>query len=71
MYLKELRRHLTLCEQLLRERTKKVARDPKGMTRYEARVTHTLTMYHLVQELRGIAEQDPDMWDDEPDIRPF
>lgn len=71
MYLNELIRHLSLCEQLLRERSKKVSREPTGGVRYQARVTHTLTMYHLVQELRGIAEQDPDKWDDEPDLVPF
>lgn len=71
IYLEEVRRHLEQCERLLKERTKKVSRDKTGLTTYEARVSHTLTMYHLVQELRGVVMQDPDHWADEPDIVPF
>lgn len=70
-YLSALRSQLAMCEKLLVERTKKVARDPQGLSTYNARLTHTLAMYHLVQELRGMVEQDPDLWEDEPDIVPF
>lgn len=35
------------------------------------RVAHTKTIINLMSELLGVIKQDPDNWEDEPDLVPF
>ncbi len=70
-YLAAVTSHLRLAEQTLHLRLAKLERIKSRDSRHYNRLQHTRSMLLLVQELRGMSMQDPDMWDDEPDLVPF
>jgi len=71
IYIIELRRHLGMCANILEARGKTSEREQVGMSLHFSRIRHTNIMLNLVNELRGVVEQDPENWDDEPDVVPF
>lgn len=66
-----VRSHLKLANAVLEERLRALETTRTRLSRHYSTVAHTRAMLTLVEELRGLAEQDPDMWDAEPDIVPF
>jgi len=71
IHLQVLASHLRLAEMALEARTKGLENTRSKHSRHYNRVNHTAAMLSLVQELRGLALQDPDVWDDEPELVPF
>lgn len=69
--LKIVRSHLRLCAMALEERQKRLDNTTSKLSLHYNRVAHTAMMLELVQELQGLATQDPDLWEDEPDVVPF
>ena len=62
---------LRLAEMALEHRLKKLENTRSKLSRHYNRVSHTTALLSLVQEMRGVVLQDPDVWDEEPDLVPF
>lgn len=65
------RANLKLAEQALTIRRKRLENTTTKLSRHYNTVQHTEALIGLLQELRGLLEQDPQKWDDEPDLVPF
>ncbi len=63
--------HLYLTMLCLVARQSRLEKTTTRMSRHYSRIAHTVALIHLVEELQGLVQQDPDMWDDEPDLVPF
>lgn len=63
--------HLTGAGLVLRHRHKRLENTRSRMSRHYNRLQHTDILISLIEEILGLIEQDPDMWDDNPDIVPF
>lgn len=70
-YMQSVTSQLKLADLMLHARLAKLERQTDRPSRHYNRLQHTRSMLLLVQELRGMALQDPDMWEDEPDLVPF
>lgn len=44
---------------------------PVGLSRRWSRLRHTEAIIGLLEELQGVVAQDPDHWDDDPELLPF
>lgn len=63
--------HVTLARKVMEARAKRLAETRTKLSRHYNRVRHTKAMIDLLEELGGVLEQDPDKWDDEPELIPF
>ncbi len=63
--------HLKLILVALKQRQKRLVLASSRLSRHYNRTNHTATLIVLVEELQGVVLQDPDNWDDEPDLVPF
>ena len=63
--------HLKLCRLALNQRLKTLEARTSKQSRHYNRLKHTRSMLVLLMELEGMVMQDPDLWDDEPDLVPF
>ncbi len=62
---------LRLASKILHVRQMRLAKTTTRMSRHYNKVKHTDAMISLLEELRGFVLQDPDYWDEEPDLVPF
>lgn len=62
---------LRLALMCLQQREKRLQNTGRKLSRHYNRVQHTQAMIGLLEEILGVALQDPDVWDDEPDLVPF
>lgn len=69
--LKTAAMHLRLAALALTERGSRLESARTRMSRHYNRVQHTAALIALLEELRGVIQQDPDLWDDNPDDVPF
>ncbi len=65
----ESRVHLALNNMHERARLLEKTRSKKSL--HYNRVAHTKAIINLLSELLGVMKQDPDNWEDEPDLVPF
>lgn len=63
--------HLKACRLVLEHRQERLDKTKSKLSLHYARLRHTKIMAGLVAELEGVAHQDPDNWNDEPDSFPF
>lgn len=70
-YINAAASHLKLADNTLRARLDKLEKATTKTSRHYNKIQHTHSMISLIEELRGIVLQDPDMWDEEPDLVPF
>lgn len=71
IYLTAVQSHLKLARKTLQARLKVVEKQSTGMLYREWTLAHTSAMLSYVEELEGMVIQDPENWDDEPDLAPF
>ncbi len=65
----ESRVHLALNN--MHERERMLENKQAKLSRHYNRLQHTRIIIGLMSELLGVIKQDPDNWDDEPDLVPF
>ena len=65
------RSKLQLALMAMRERERRLRRTRNRLSRHYNRLQHTVIVVALLEELLGVMEQDPDNWEDEPDLIPF
>ncbi len=70
-YLQNVDSHLKLCRLLLIDRIKKLEASKKRESRHYSRLAHSRALLSLIEEVAGLVLQDPDVWDEEPDLVPF
>lgn len=63
--------HLRLAEMALAHRLAELEKSKSRMSRHYSRMAHTAALLILVNELQGLVAQDPDEWDEEPELVPF
>lgn len=69
--LQAARSHARLMIAVLIAREKRLQQTKSKLSLHYNTVAHTRVLIGLVEELQGVLEQDPQMWEDEPDIVPF
>lgn len=56
---------------VLEHRLKRLKNKRSKLSLHYNRLRHTQILLSLVEEVLGVIQQDPDHWDDEPDLVPF
>lgn len=69
--LQQAQGQLRMALMCLQARDKRLRLMRSKWSRHYTRISHTKAMIGLLEELLGVVMQDPDVWDDEPDIVPF
>ena len=62
---------LRLSLMAMQQREKRLKKTVSKLSRHYSRVAHTGAAIALLEQLLGMMLQDPDHWDDEPDVIPF
>lgn len=70
-HLAAVRSHLKLCENILKVRAATLHKRSVGMLLRNNQIAHNAALLGLVEELREIAEHDPQRWWVEPSEDPF
>ncbi len=70
-YLAQLESQLKLAHMTLAARLIAVEREPVGLSRRQSTLHHTRAMLAMIEEVQEIVKQDPDNWDDKPELLPF
>lgn len=65
------RSQVRLALMAMEQRRKILAKLESKLSRHYNRVAHTEATIILMEELLGMMLQDPDHWDDEPELVPF
>lgn len=71
VHLTQTMSHLQLCLIIMKDRRVRVERSAVGLLLRQHRLMHTDMAIALLEELLGMMHQDPDKWEDEPDLVPF
>ncbi len=66
-----VRGQLNTSLKMLKLRRQRLEESKQKLSRHFSKLAHTRAMEGLLEELLGLLHQDPDLWDDEPDIVPF
>lgn len=70
-YLDQVESQLKLAHMSLAARLIAVERTPVGMSRRQSTLHHTRAMLAMIEEVQGLVHQDPENWDDKPELLPF
>lgn len=70
-YLHAAKSHYKLAHQVLQVRLDRLENSTTRLSRHYNKIQHTRAMLGLTEELLGLVSQDPDNWDEEPDLVPF
>ncbi len=60
-----------LATMALLAREKRLKKTTNRMSRHYSKLAHTFAARMLLEEVAGMLQQDPDLWDEEPEIAPF
>lgn len=63
--------HLKLAYVAAQARLERLEKERPRLSRHYSRMRQTQAVIGLLEEVRGIAAQDPEHWDDDEDIVPF
>jgi len=55
----------------LKQRSKKLENTRSKLSRHYNRVSHTVALLYMVEEVRRVVKEDPDNWDEVTEEEPF